>query len=195
MANLTTAIDLTAGWNTLDNLTVTNGADNPMNVTVGTNIVPIYGGQSPATTVLYNVAQFVVTLAFYDTTTNSGISNYTYSAAWYGGNSTMPQTNLPIQFAQGSSPPLPSTVSKYALIDYPGVKTQLQDTTMPAPYNLAYADVTLTLVTDEGATLFANSPSAYLSTSGGSAMSPWTQFLLRYGRTYTERVYFQNTPQ
>ena len=190
--------DLTAAWNTLDDATVSNGLDNPILLPPATNgdTVSVYGGKSPATTVLYNVAQFIVTLSFYDTTQPSGISLYSYSGAWYGGNSTMSQTNVPVPFGTiVAFPPLPTTVSRLPLLDYPGVRTQLADTTMLAPYNLAYADVTLTLITDAGATLFASSPSTYLKTSSGSSMGPWTQFLLKYGRTFTERVYFQNTPQ
>lgn len=194
MGNISTENnDLTAGWNLLDNATVINGVDNPITLqtTNGGNL-SIYGGQSPATTVLYNVAQFVVTLSFYDTTQPSGISAYSYSGAWYGGSATMPQTNIPLPF--GSFPPLPVTVYPKPLLDYPGATT-LAGTTMSPPYNLAYADVTLTLITDEGATLFASNPVKYLTAGSGASISPWTQFLLQYGRTFTERVYFQNTPQ
>jgi len=190
------ANDLTAAWNTLDDATVNNGIDNPILLPPAANgdTLSVYGGKSPATTVLYNVAQFIVTLSFYDTTQPTGISTYSYSGAWFGGNATMSQTNIPVPF--GTFPPLPTTVSTTALIDYSGA-TRDPHTNMPPPYNLAYADVTLTLITDEGATKFASSPSTYLvkPASGGSSMGPWTQFLLQYGRTFTERVYFQNTPQ
>ncbi len=190
-------IDLTVAWNALDTATVASGADNPI-VTPTTNggNLSIYGGTAPATTVLYNVAQFAVTLAFYDPSQPSGLSLYTYSAASYGGNATMAQNNPPRPFVPGSSPPMPSTVSLNPLLDYTGATAPRGDTNTPPPYNLAYADVTLTLITDEGATLFAVTPAAYLSSSSTSgSMSAWTQFLLQYGRTYTERVYFQNTPQ
>ena len=200
MAN--TTIDLTAGWNTADNATVSNGLDQPITLpSIGGDTLSFYGGKSPATTVLYNVVQFIVTLSFYDTTQPSGISTYTYSTASFGGNLTMSQNNILAPF--GTFPPLPNTVSTNALYDYPIASTQtypspsqLKDTTMPAPYNLAYADVTLTLITDEGAALIASNPDTYLVVpSSGGSMGPWTQFLLKYGRTFTERVYFQNTPQ
>jgi hypothetical protein len=187
--------DLTAAWNTLDTGTVNgSGIDAPISAaTPSGDTIAVYGGLCQATTVLNNVAQFIVTLSFYDATQATGISTYSYSGAWYGGNATMSQTNLPVPF--GTFPPLPITVSTTALIDYSGA-TRDPHTNMPPPYNLAYADVTLTLITDEGATLLANHPATYLiASNGGSSMGPWTQFLLQYGRTFTERVYFQNTPQ
>jgi hypothetical protein len=61
----------------------------------------------------------------------------------------------------------------------------------PSPYTfagLAYADITLTLLTDEGMTLFQN--------YGGhlpEGMS-WSQFLAQYSETYSTRVFFLNQP-
>jgi prepilin-type N-terminal cleavage/methylation domain-containing protein len=203
-----TTMDLTSAWNTLDSATITgNGTDNPINIQ---NTVPennsgnlsIYGGNTTATTIVYNVAQFLVTVNFYDTTQPSGISAYSYSAFRYGGSSTLNQL---IPLVALGFPLLPTVSPTNSVVDdYTGTPAPpalpTSETNMPYPYNLAYADITLTLLTDEGATAFAQTQNkSALQTintpQGGGTMGAWAQFLLQYGRTYTERVYFQNTPQ
>jgi prepilin-type N-terminal cleavage/methylation domain-containing protein len=199
-AGNTTDMDLISAWNAIDLNTQSSGTDLPKSIPStgpnGTGSMNVYGGTTLATTILYNVAQFIITVNFYDTTQPSGISAYSYTAFRYGGNQKLNgnSTLQPLTF-----PPIPAvSPSNPAVDDYPGVLKQLVDTTMPAPYNLAYADITLTLLTDEGSYAFAKSPSTLQTSNpplGGGTQSAWTQFLLQYGRTYTERVYFQNTPQ
>jgi hypothetical protein len=191
--------NLLYAWSQIDSVTGNGTSDTPLTIlnpatSTGTTAgsMYVYGGLGPATTMVYNVAQFMVTLNFYDTTQASGISAYSYSALVYGGNSTIFSASglTPVSF-----PNLPSTISPNAVYDYSGGKTPTEVvSTNPPPYNLAYADVSLTLITDEGAALFAQSPQTYM-VDNGSGISAWKQFLLKYGRTFTERVYFQNTPQ
>jgi prepilin-type N-terminal cleavage/methylation domain-containing protein len=203
-----TTVDLTQAWDALDANTTSKGIDDPITLitpapsgsTAGN--LSVYGGTCAATTVLNNVAQFIVTIAFYDSATPSGIS----SSSTVG-----PVTYTALSFGQGGSttttypkvllfPTLPPNVAMQAtdvVLDYPGGTPLPPETTTPPPYNLAYADISLTLITDEGAALFAQNPLQYQSTiaSPGSNMSVWSLFLQQYGKTYTERVYFQNTPE
>jgi prepilin-type N-terminal cleavage/methylation domain-containing protein len=200
--------DLTLAWNGLDTDTIRQGIDNPITLTNpaptgGTSgNVSIYGGLCSATTVLNNVAQFIVTIAFYDSATPSGISSnssigpITYTALSFGQGGSTTNTN-PKTLLFPTLPPNVASQTSDVVLDYPGGIPLPPETTTPPPYNLAYADISLTLITDEGAVLFAQNPIQYQSTlvSPGSSMSVWSLFLQQYGRTYTERVYFQNTPE
>ncbi len=62
------------------------------------------------------------------------------------------------------------------------------DSSNPTFIRLAFADVTITVLKEEGVTL--------LNTFSGSLPEglTWEDFLKQYGRTYTERVYFYNSP-
>ena len=90
-----TTVDLTQAWDALDANTTSKGIDDPITLitpapsgsTAGN--LSVYGGTCAATTVLNNVAQFIVTIAFYDSATPSGISSsstvgpVTYTAVSY----------------------------------------------------------------------------------------------------------------
>lgn len=58
----------------------------------------------------------------------------------------------------------------------------------PTFIRLAFADITMTVLREEGVTL--------LNTFSGSLPEglTWEDFLKQYGRTYTQRVYFYNSP-
>jgi hypothetical protein len=133
--------------------------------------VPIYGAYSTANRLLDNVGQFTVFLYFtgQDATDPSGLPVQVY-----------PQTEInknadPFIYYGGS--PTPSTAgSGYLDGENGGGKPPI------AFLSLAYADVTLSILTDEGI--------GYLQQNNGSVPQgfTWPQFLQKFSKTYTQRI-------
>jgi len=129
--------------------------------------VPIYGAYSTASTLLDNVAQFTVFLYFtgQDTTQVQPVQAY-------------PQTYVmkedhPSIFYGGAANPTPGA----GYLD--GLN---KPSTPPIFLSLAFADITITIMTDDGLT--------YLQQNNGAlpqGMS-WQQFLQKFGRAFTQRI-------
>jgi len=130
--------------------------------------VPIYGAYSTASTLLDNVAQFTVFLYF----TGQGSQADPMPTQVY------PQTSVnkndpPSIFYGGATNPTASA----------GYLDGLNKASSPPVFlSLAFADITITIMTDDGLT--------YLQQNNGALPQgmTWPQFLQKFGRTFTQRI-------
>jgi hypothetical protein len=187
--NHSSIMGLKGGTNLLDTFFTTNfdsvsGSGNiTSTLAAGTSAyngksVATFGAQFTQSSLgLDNIAQFTVILYY-----NGYKSGATPPIQVYG------------SYAYNASQPVPPSGTGYAFggstVYTSGTTTFLDNTpTSTAAFlNLAYADVTLSLFTDEGLQLFE-------ALNGSVPDGGWNVFLQQYAKTYTRRVVFQNKPQ
>jgi hypothetical protein len=173
-ASFDTAIDLPASTSS-SSTPLTSQTPMPVAIPYGGSqgpsalTVPIYGAYSTANRLLDNVGQFTVFLYF------TGLNP---APAEVQTIQTYPQTAVnksdPPAIYYGGSP-TPTIAGGYL--------DALNDTKNPPVFlSLAYADITLSILTDDGI--------AYLQQNNGAVPQgfTWPKFLQKFSRTYTERV-------
>jgi prepilin-type N-terminal cleavage/methylation domain-containing protein len=124
--------------------------------------VPIYGAYSTASTLLDNVAQFNVFVYFTGQDTTQVLPVQTYPQSYNF------KTDPPSIYYGGAATA--------------GAAGYLDGQAKPVFISLAFADVTLTILTDEGVTNLQQ---------GNGALPEgmtWPQYLQKYGKTYTQRI-------
>ncbi len=144
---------------------------NQMIGNLGKNLqVSIYGSLAPESILLDNVARFNVFLYYYGPNT----ANPPPTVQLYP--QTYPDNMIPAKYYFGGIQR--NSTGK--------VKSYLD--TQPTFTRLAFADITMTVLKDDGVTL--------LNQFNGSMPQnmTWEDFLNRYGVTFTERVQFFNSP-
>ncbi|HTB62813.1 MAG TPA: prepilin-type N-terminal cleavage/methylation domain-containing protein [Opitutales bacterium] len=139
--------------------------------------INIYGAKNKNSIMEDNVVQFNVFLYFYgyNSSGGAGPAIQPYPMTQYG------LLNPPVYYYGGG--PQTATPSNPSFLDaYTASKTP------PIFISMAYADITVTLLTDDGA--------AQLQSYGTSMPQGfvWQQFVQQYGKTYTQRVRFYNKP-
>jgi hypothetical protein len=143
--------------------------------------VSVYGSGTPNSMLADNVAQFNVFLYFYG-----------YNAAAAGAAPAMqayPQTKFnnisPAAYYYGGGPQGGGT----PVLSTGGYLDTYTNAAIPPTFvALAYADVTVTFLTDDGVAILQQ----YGDTTADGIN--WAQFLQQYGKTYTQRIRFYNKP-
>lgn len=137
--------------------------------------VTIYGSLSHESILLDNVARFSVFLYYYGSNANPPPATQLYPE-------TFPYNNIPAKYYYGGYGPSSDSKNFLDLI------SSTSSSGSPTFTRLAFADITMTVLKDDGVTL--------LNQFQGSMPSnlTWEDFLNRYGITYTERVRFFNSP-
>jgi prepilin-type N-terminal cleavage/methylation domain-containing protein len=135
--------------------------------------IPIYGAYATASMLLDNVAQFTVFLYFngQDPSQSLPIQAYPQTA--------INKSNPPALFYGGSTKPT---------ADAGYFDGKVNANAPPVFLSLAYADVTLTILTDDGIN--------YLQQGNGAVPQglTWQQFIQKFGKTYTQRIPVLITP-
>jgi len=136
--------------------------------------VPVYGAYSISNTLLDNVAQFTVFFYLNCQDPNNPIPIQPY-----------PQDSITLNIQTASKPE--STVIYYGgqiAPSSPSSNAGYLDgvTNAPVFLSLAYADITLTILTDDGVAVLQQGKGALPQNM------TWPQFLQRFGKTFTQRV-------
>jgi prepilin-type N-terminal cleavage/methylation domain-containing protein len=194
--------DLVATWDAIDSESGVSANGTTLPTGGGTTV---FGGENPATALLPNVVQFTVAATYYDPSMMSGLSQNDYTAAIYGGlgSAESPSGTSSIN---GKIKAIPNTYqpsvlddSRYSSHVGGSVSDSIPSSSAGTPpgtsagLTLAYVDITLTILTDDGVAQLT-SPSS----SGGIYLpnkETWAQFLQQYGQTYSTRISFTNPPQ
>ncbi len=170
-------------WQTFDN--VVDKSSGPVaNTIVAANgkslNVNLYGAHTTSSTLLDNVAQFTVFLYYYGyngATTGRAPSIQAYP---------MTTPRISSQYYYGGGP----KVNGAPTPNSPGFLDTFTDANNPPVFQgLAYADISITILTDDGVALLQQSGNAL--PEGES----WNQFVQQFGKTYTQRVRFYNKPR
>ena len=170
-------------WQTFDSLVdktsgpVSNTVSASQNKSLNVNV---YGAHTTSSTLLDNVAQFNVFLYYYGY--NGTSAGRAPSVQAY----PMTTPRAVTQYYYGGGPKVNGT----PVPNSPGFLDTYADPSNPPVFQgLAYADITLTILTDEGVN--------QLQSFQGSLPEgvSWNQFVQQYGKTYTQRVRFYNKPR
>jgi prepilin-type N-terminal cleavage/methylation domain-containing protein len=134
------------------------------NVTLGNPPQKVYGGNKPETVLISNVANFTVTVSYIEPNGQTPV----------GGRNA---------YLDGISEPWPEAF--YGGTAPPGASNPVDlEAQQKVP---AYFDVTLTILNDEGAQLYALN-------QWNNAGRTWETFLAKYGLTYTTRINVNSPP-
>jgi prepilin-type N-terminal cleavage/methylation domain-containing protein len=164
--------------NTFDSQNTTVKA--PMTGAYSGNFMDIYGAQTTQSSLgLDNIAQFTVMLYYngYSASTTSPIQIWPAYSTYTATQPTPPPGQWYAFGGEGTG----ATKS--------GDPKFLANSTASTFLSLAYADITLSLFTDEGLQIFES--------YNGSLPQDlnWNSFVQQYTKTFTRRVYFENQPQ
>jgi len=129
--------------------------------------IPVYGAYSISNTLLDNVAQFSVFLYFTGQDASGALPVQTYPQT------TLNHTTPPAIYYGGAATPTKAAGYLDGMID---------PKSPPVFLSLAYADITITILTDDGV-------SALQQGNGALPQNmTWQQFLQQFGKTFTQRV-------
>jgi prepilin-type N-terminal cleavage/methylation domain-containing protein len=168
-------------WQTFD--TIVDKTDQPISsqITMGQGKslnINIYGAKNKNSILEDNVVQFSVFLYFYgyNPAGGQGPAIQPYPMTQYG------LLNPPIYYYGGGTKS--GGANNPSFLD-----AHTNPNNPPVFVSMAFADITVTILTDDGA--------AYLQSQGAapSADFNWLKFRQQYGKTYTQRVRFYNKPR
>ncbi len=170
-------------WQTFDDLvdkttgSVTNTVPTSQNKSLNINI---YGAHTTGSTMRDNIAQFTVFLYYYGYNgTNAGRAPAVQAYPM-----TTPRVATSYYFGGGPSNNGTPVANTAGFLD-----TFTDPNNPPVFQGLAYADISITFLTDDGV--------AQMQSFQGTLPQgvSWNEFLQQYGKTYTQRVRFYNKPR
>jgi len=165
--------------------TFPNGVASSMQGVAGTTLrVTLYGSSAHESILLDNVARFDVFLFYYGSNPVAGAAPATQVYPETTPNDVNPAKYYFGGWARSGSSPSPANQPGYLDL----ISSSSGGGASPTFIRVAFADVTMTVLTDEGVAL--------LNTFQGAMPEAltWQDFLDQYGKTYTQRIQFFNSP-